>query len=84
MPVPSKEKENYVVGSTWNLVISSMVLSAKFNHDLYEYDKIFEKFFSAKLNQASLTVLLHQYLSFVQFQLFVTTEQFTEKLDQIN
>lgn len=74
MPVSSKEKENYVVGSTWNLVISSMVLSAKFNHDEYEYDKNFAKFFSAKLNQATITMLLHQFLSFIQFQLVVTTE----------
>jgi hypothetical protein len=67
MPIKSKDKENFVVGSTWNLVISSMVLSAKFNHDLYEYDKNFAKFFSAKLNQATLTMLLHQYLSLIQF-----------------
>lgn len=50
IPIKSKDKENFVVGSTWNLVISSMVLSAKFNHDAYEYDKNFAKFFSAKLN----------------------------------
>lgn len=65
LPLNSKDKENFVVGSTWNLVISSMVLSAKFNHDEYEYDKNFAKFFSAKLNQATITTLMHQYLSLV-------------------
>ena len=54
-----------MVGSTWNLVISSMILAAKFNHDEYEYDKNFAKFFSAKANQATITMLLHQYLSLV-------------------
>lgn len=81
LPIPSKLKENYVIGSTWNLVITSMTLAAKFNHDEYEYDKNFAKFFSAKTNQATITMLLHQYLSLIQFQLNVTTEQFNEKLD---
>jgi len=67
LPITSKDKENFVVGSTWNLVISSMVLSAKFNHDKYEYDNYFAKFFSAKLNQATITTLMHQYLSLVEF-----------------
>jgi hypothetical protein len=65
LPIKNKLKENFVVGSTWNLVISSMILAAKFNHDEYEYDKNFAKFFSAKANQATITMLLHQYLSLV-------------------
>ena len=59
MPIPLKQKENYVVGSTWNLEITSMTMAAKFNHDEYEYDKNFAKFFSAKANQATITMLLH-------------------------
>lgn len=53
-----------------------MTLAAKFNHDEYEYDKGFAKFFSAKTNQATITMLLHQYLSLTEFNLVVTTEQF--------
>lgn len=74
LPIFAKERDNYVLGTTWNIVISSMVMAAKFNHDAFEYNKIFSKFFSAKRNHASLTVLLHQYLSLVEFTLNVTSE----------
>ena len=84
LPIPADKKENYVVGSTWNLVMCSMVMAAKFNTDEFEYDKMFAKFFGAKPKQATLTVLLHQYLSLTEFGLVVTSEQFTEKLDAIN
>lgn len=45
LPIKNKLKENFLIGSTWNLVISSMILATKFNHDEYEYDKYFAKFF---------------------------------------
>lgn len=38
-PIPNSKKENYVVGSTWNLIFCSMVMAAKFHYDEYEYDK---------------------------------------------
>ena len=41
LPIFAKERDNYVVGTTWNIVISSMVLAAKFNHDVFEYNKMF-------------------------------------------
>ena len=84
LPIKSKLKQNFVVGSTWNLVISSMTLAAKFNHDEYEYDKNFAKCFGAKTNHATITMLLHQYLSLIEFTCVVTSEQFNEKLDDIN
>ena len=42
------------------------------------------RFFQAPKDSASLKVLLHQYLSLLQFELVVSREQFSSKLEDIN
>ena len=41
LPAKKNDRDNYVVGTTWNIVISSLVLAAKFHTDAFEYDKMF-------------------------------------------